>query len=176
LGLALPFIAAVCIILSMYGGGFATIPAYLADLFGSQLVGAIHGRILTAWSVAGVAGPMLIAALRQAQIDGGVAKNLVYDRTLYIMAGLLAVGLVCNLLIRPVESSRFTSGAVPEPSGSGPAQAGSGRMRREVGSASSGPPPGSQSRPRFSSAWLSPCRRRPPCSDAPPARAPRRVT
>jgi MFS family permease len=107
MGLALMFVAAVCIILTMYGGGFATIPAYLADVFGTQMVGAIHGRILTAWSVAGVAGPMLIAALRQAQLDSGVPKNLVYDGTLYIMAGLLAVGLICNLLIRPVQEKYY---------------------------------------------------------------------
>ena len=107
MGLALMFIAAVCIILTMYGGAFATIPAYIADIFGTQMVGAIHGRILTAWSVAGVAGPMLIAALRQAQLDSGVQKNLVYDGTLYIMAGLLAVGLICNLLIRPVNEKHF---------------------------------------------------------------------
>jgi MFS family permease len=106
LGLALIFVAAVCVILTMYGGGFATIPAYLADIFGTQMVGAIHGRILTAWSVAGVAGPMLIAALRQAQLGNGVPKNLVYDGTLYIMAGLLAVGLICNLLIGPVHERR----------------------------------------------------------------------
>jgi len=76
-------------------------------------VGAIHGRILTAWSVAGVAGPMLIAALRQAQLGNGVPKSLVYDGTLYIMAGLLAVGLICNLLIRPVrEKHRMTDEAL----------------------------------------------------------------
>ena len=109
LGLAVPFIATVCIIISMYGGGFATLPAYLADLFGTQFVGAIHGRILTAWSVAGVAGPALIAGLRQFQLDHGVAKALVYDRTLYIMAGLLLLGLICNLLIRPVAEGRFMS-------------------------------------------------------------------
>jgi MFS family permease len=113
LGLALVFVAAVCVILTMYGGGFATIPAYLADIFGTQMVGAIHGRILTAWSVAGVAGPMLIAALRQAQLGNGVPKSLVYDGTLYIMAGLLAVGLICNLLIRPVrEKHRMTDEAL----------------------------------------------------------------
>jgi hypothetical protein len=107
MGLALMFVAAVSIILTMYGGGFATIPAYLADIFGAQMVGAIHGRILTAWSVAGVAGPMLIAALRQAQLDAGEPKSLVYDGTLYIMAGLLAVGLICNLLIRPVREKHY---------------------------------------------------------------------
>jgi MFS family permease len=102
LGLAIPFVLAVCVILSMYGGGFAALPAYLADIFGAQMVGAIHGRVLTAWSVAGVAGPALIAALRQVQLDHGVLKNLVYDGTLYIMAALLLCGLVCNLLVRPV--------------------------------------------------------------------------
>jgi hypothetical protein len=85
------------------------VPAYLADIFGTQMVGAIHGRLLTAWSVAGVAGPFLIAAVRQAQIDAGIAHNLVYDRTLYILAGLLFVGLVCNLLVRPVNPRHYMS-------------------------------------------------------------------
>jgi len=109
LGLAALFVVAVCIILTMYGGGFATVPAYLADLFGTQMVGAIHGRLLTAWSVAGIAGPMIIAAVREVQINAGVAKNLVYDRTLYLMAFLLLCGLVCNLLVRPVRESAFMS-------------------------------------------------------------------
>ena len=109
LGLAGLFVAAVCLILTMYGGGFATVPAYLADIFGTQMVGAIHGRLLTAWSVAGVAGPFLIAAVRQAQIDAGIAHNLVYDRTLYILAGLLFVGLLCNLLVRPVNPRHYMS-------------------------------------------------------------------
>ncbi|MEP7043147.1 MAG: OFA family MFS transporter [Dokdonella sp.] len=109
LGLAALFVVAVCIILTMYGGGFATVPAYLADLFGTQMVGAIHGRLLTAWSVAGIAGPMIIAAVREVQINAGVAKNLVYDRTLYLMAFLLLCGLICNLLIRPVRESAFMS-------------------------------------------------------------------
>ncbi|HTV84437.1 MAG TPA: OFA family MFS transporter [Dyella sp.] len=100
------FVMAVCVIISMYGGGFATVPAYLADIFGTQMVGAIHGRLLTAWSVAGVVGPFLIAAIRQAQLDAGVAKSLVYDRTLYILAGLLLVGLIANVLIKPVKESR----------------------------------------------------------------------
>jgi len=111
LGLAGLFVATVCVILSMYGGGFATIPAYLADLFGTQMVGAIHGRLLTAWSAAGVIGPFLIAAIRQTQLDAGVAKNLVYDHTLYIMAGLLLLGLICNALVRPVKESVFMSDA-----------------------------------------------------------------
>jgi len=103
MGLAALFVVTVCIILSMYGGGFATVPAYLADMFGTQMVGAIHGRLLTAWSVAGVVGPVLIASIRETQLGAGVAKNLVYDRTLYILAGLLLVGFICNLLVRPVD-------------------------------------------------------------------------
>ena len=97
-----PVRASVCLILTMYGGGFATVPAYLADLFGAQMVGAIHGRLLTAWSVAGVVGPSLIASLRESQLNSGVAHNLVYDGTLHILAGMLFLGLICNLLIRPV--------------------------------------------------------------------------
>jgi hypothetical protein len=73
------------------------------------MVGAIHGRLLTAWSAAGVIGPFLIAAIRQTQIDAGVAKTLVYDRTLYIMAFLLLLGLICNLLVKPVKASVFMS-------------------------------------------------------------------
>ncbi len=103
LGLAAAFIASICIILTMYGGGFATLPAYLADIFGPQMVGAIHGRLITAWSAAGVVGPFIIAYIRQFQIDHGVAHNLLYDVTLYIMAGLLFVGLICNALVRPVD-------------------------------------------------------------------------
>ncbi|MHA6203638.1 OFA family MFS transporter [Dyella soli] len=105
MGLAGAFVAAVCVILTMYGGGFATVPAYLSDIFGTQMVGAIHGRLLTAWSVAGIAGPFLIAAVRQAQLDAGVAKSQVYDRTLYILAVLLLVGMISNLLVRPVKES-----------------------------------------------------------------------
>ena len=99
------FVIVVCAILTLYGGGFATVPAYLADMFGTQMVGAIHGRLLTAWSVAGILGPVLIANVRQAQISAGVPHNLVYDRTLYILAGMLALGFVCNLLVKPVAPS-----------------------------------------------------------------------
>jgi len=107
LGLATAFVASVCIIITMYGGGFATLPAYLADIFGTQMVGAIHGRLITAWSVAGVVGPALIAGLRDTQLAHGVARNLVYDRTLYIMAGVLLVGQVCNLFVRPVNEKNY---------------------------------------------------------------------
>ena len=106
-GMAGMFVLAVCLILTMYGGGFSTVPAYLADIFGTQMVGAIHGRLLTAWSAAGIIGPFIIAAVRQAQIDAGVAKALVYDRTLYIMAALLFVGLILNLLVTKVKDSDY---------------------------------------------------------------------
>ena len=86
----------------MYGGGFATVPAYLADMFGTRFVGAIHGRLLTAWSVAGVVGPSLVANLRANRVAAGVPRDQVYDQVLYILAGLLAVGFVANLLVRPV--------------------------------------------------------------------------
>jgi MFS family permease len=109
LGLATLFVASLCIILTMYGGGFATIPAYLADLFGTQMVGAIHGRLITSWSVAGVVGPALIAGLRETELANGVAKNLVYDTTLYVMAFLLLCGLLCNLFVRPVNAKHFMS-------------------------------------------------------------------
>ena len=101
------FVATVCLILTMYGGGFATIPAYLADVFGTQMVGAIHGRLLTAWSAAGIIGPVLIANVRELQINAGVPKNLVYDRTLYILAAMLLVGFICNLLIKPVDEKYY---------------------------------------------------------------------
>ncbi|OHZ02858.1 OFA family MFS transporter [Salinicola sp. LHM] len=105
LGMPAMFVISICIILSMYGGGFATVPAYLADIFGTQMVGAIHGRLLTAWSAAGIVGPLIIAALREAQLNAGLAPSQVYDRTLYIMAGLLFLGLICNALVRPVKES-----------------------------------------------------------------------
>ncbi len=98
------FVAFYAVIMSMYGGGFATIPAYLKDIFGVRYVGAIHGRLLTAWSVAGVAGPVLVNYIRQYQIDQGVAKADAYTVTMYIMAGLLAVGLVLNLMMTPVDA------------------------------------------------------------------------
>jgi MFS family permease len=111
LGLAGVFVLSICVILSMYGGGFATIPAYLADIFGTQMVGAIHGRLITAWSVAGIVGPALIAGIRQWQLNHGVPHNLVYDRTLYIMAFLLFCGLICNALVRPVHEKHYMSDA-----------------------------------------------------------------
>ncbi len=77
----------------MYGGGFATVPAYLADLFGTQFVGAIHGRLLTAWSTAGIVGPVVVNYIREFQIEAGVPRDQVYDLTMYILAGMLVGGL-----------------------------------------------------------------------------------
>ena len=97
------------IILSMYGGGFSTVPAYLADLFGTQFVGAIHGRLLTAWSTAGIIGPVVVNYIREAQIAAGVPRAQVYDFTMYILAGMLLVGFLCNLLVKPVDSKWYMS-------------------------------------------------------------------
>jgi MFS family permease len=107
MGAAGLFVLVVCVILTMYGGGFSTVPAYLADIFGTQMVGAIHGRLLTAWSAAGIIGPVLIANLREAQLNAGVPKNLVYDNTMYILSGLLVVGFICNMMIKPVDPKHF---------------------------------------------------------------------
>ena len=96
------FIVFYALILSMYGGGFSTIPAYLADIFGTKFVGGIHGRLLTAWATAGVLGPVLVNYIREFQIAQGVAKADAYSVTMYIMAGLLSLGFLCNLMIRPV--------------------------------------------------------------------------
>jgi len=101
------FVAFFCIILSMYGGGFATVPAYLADIFGTQFVGAIHGRLLTAWSTAGILGPLVVTYIRESQIAAGVDRALVYDRTMYYLAGFQVIGLIANLLVRPLDRKWF---------------------------------------------------------------------
>jgi MFS family permease len=103
------FVALFCLILTMYGGGFATIPAYLADLFGTQFVGAIHGRLLTAWSTAGILGPVLVNYIREFQLKRGVPAEGAYNTTLYILAGLLLVGFLANILVRPVAAKHFMS-------------------------------------------------------------------
>lgn len=96
------FVCALCVIISMYGGGFAAIPAYLADVFGSQMVGAIHGRLLTAWSAAGISGPVLVNYLREYQLAQGVEPARIYDITLLALTGLLIIGFICNQLVRPI--------------------------------------------------------------------------
>jgi MFS family permease len=105
------FVGAFCIILSMYGGGFSTVPAYLADIFGTQMVGAIHGRLLTAWSAAGIFGPVIVNYLREYQLDHGVPRAQVYDITAYILCGLLVIGFICNWLVKPVADKHFMSEA-----------------------------------------------------------------
>ena len=114
-----------CVILTMYGGAFATIPAYLADMFGTKMVGAIHGRLLTAWSAAGILGPVLVNYINESQIQSGIPKSHAYDTTMYILASLLLGGMVCNFLLKPVsekwflnESPTMQSGtiATPKPS------------------------------------------------------------
>lgn len=101
------FVSAVCIILSMYGGGFATVPAYLADIFGTQMVGAIHGRLLTAWATAGVLGPVVVNYMREYQLGLGIPREQVYNQTMYILVGMLVVGLICNLLVKPLDDKWF---------------------------------------------------------------------
>jgi MFS family permease len=101
------FVAICCIILTMYGGGFSTIPAYLRDMFGTVQVGAIHGVLLTAWSAAGIAGPVLVNYIRQYQLDHGVPKAEAYSVTMYIMAGLLIVGFICNYLVKPLDERHY---------------------------------------------------------------------
>ena len=111
LGNIVLFVGALCVILSMYGGGFATVPAYLADLFGTQMVGAIHGRLLTAWATAGVLGPVVVNYMREYQLGLGIAPEQVYSQTMYILVGMLAIGLVCNLLVRPLADKWFMTDA-----------------------------------------------------------------
>jgi MFS family permease len=101
------FVLAFGIILSMYGGGFATVPAYLADVFGTQFVGAIHGRLLTAWSAAGIIGPIVVNYIRQFELEAGVPRNSVYDVTMYVLAAMLVGGFVCNYLIKPLADKWF---------------------------------------------------------------------
>jgi MFS family permease len=96
------FVGISVVLLSMYGGGFATIPAYLRDLFGTYHVSAIHGRLLTAWSVAGVLGPVLVNYMREYEIAHGADKASAYQTVLHIMAALLVIGFIANLFIRPV--------------------------------------------------------------------------
>ncbi len=98
------FVLLAAVIISFYGGGFATVPAYLRDLFGTYQVGAIHGRLLTAWSAAGIAGPLIVNGVLDSQGTPGQLVAGDYRPALFIMVGLLAVGFVANLLVRPVDT------------------------------------------------------------------------
>ena len=115
------FVGIAVILLSMYGGGFATVPAYLRDMFGTYHVSAIHGRLLTAWSTAGVLGPVLVNYLREYELAHGADKSSAYQTVLHVMAGLLVVGFVANLLVRPVAEKYWMHGkdAVPAAAGGG---------------------------------------------------------
>jgi MFS family permease len=101
-GMITVFAALVCVIASMYGGGFATIPAYLADMFGTLYVGAIHGRLLTAWATAGILGPVLVNYLHDSRLAGGITHAHVYDSIFYVLVAMLVIGLIANASIRPV--------------------------------------------------------------------------
>ena len=104
------FVLLTGVILSFYGGGFATVPAYLKDLFGTLQVGAIHGRLLTAWSAAGVAGPLIVNAIADSEEAAGKSGADLYTLSLYIMVGVLIVGFIANLLIRPVKDRYMEAG------------------------------------------------------------------
>lgn len=105
------FVASLCIIASMYGGGFATIPAYLADMFGTQFVGAIHGRLLTAWSTAGILGPVVVNYMHDVRLEAGVPFDQVYASIFYVLAGMLVLGFIANLMVRPVDQKYFMTPA-----------------------------------------------------------------
>ena len=112
------FVACCVVIFSMYGGGFATVPAYLRDLFGTMQVGAIHGRLLTAWSAAGIAGPALVNYLREYELGRGVPAAQCYNLAMYIVAGMLVIGFICNLLVTPVASRHhFVEQSLAAPAG-----------------------------------------------------------
>jgi MFS family permease len=96
------FVLCYAVIFSMYGGGFATVPAYLRDMFGTRYVGAIHGLLLTAWSMAGIFGPVLVNYIRKYNVTHGVASAQAYNATMYVTAGLLIIGFLCNVFVRSV--------------------------------------------------------------------------
>ena len=105
------FVACFCVIASMYGGGFATIPAYLADMFGTQFVGAIHGRLLTAWSTAGILGPVIVNYMHDTRLEKGIPFNQIYAPIFLVLASLLVVGFIANLLVKSVEEQYFMTDA-----------------------------------------------------------------
>jgi MFS family permease len=112
IGSSAVFVACTCVILSMYGGGFSTVPAYLRDLFGTRQVGAIHGRLLTAWSTAALVGPTIVTYAREYQVAHGVPKSEAYSKTMYGLVALLAVGFVCNAFV-DAKRARARAAATP---------------------------------------------------------------
>ena len=115
IGSVTAFVLCFLVIFSMYGGGFSTVPAYLKDMFGTRYVGAIHGMLITAWSMAGIFGPVLVNYIRQYEIDQGVPKTQAYNFTMYVMAGLLVIGFLCNLFIKAVNERHHMGSAFAEP-------------------------------------------------------------
>jgi MFS family permease len=105
------FVACFAVIASMYGGGFATIPAYLADMFGTQFVGAIHGRLLTAWSTAGILGPVVVNYMHDTRLEKGISFDQVYAPIFVVLAGLMVVGFIANMLVKPVADKYFMTDA-----------------------------------------------------------------
>jgi MFS family permease len=105
------FVCAYAIIFSMYGGGFSTVPAYLRDMFGTRYVGAIHGMLITAWSMAGIFGPVLVNYIRQWNIDHGVPAAQAYNVTMYVMAVLLIIGFICNFFVKDVDQRHHMTAA-----------------------------------------------------------------
>jgi hypothetical protein len=95
----------------MYGGGFATIPAYLADMFGTQFVGAIHGRLLTAWSTAGIVGPVVVNYMHDTRLEAGVPFDQIYAPIMLVLAAMMVIGFVANMLIKPVADKDFMTDA-----------------------------------------------------------------
>jgi MFS family permease len=111
------FVVVACVIISMYGGGFATAPAYLSDLFGKYQVGAIHGRLLTAWSTAGVLGPLIVHYLSDSRRAQGFSGAAAYQTVFYTMAGLLVIGFLANILVKAVNERYYEKGPVTAEAG-----------------------------------------------------------
>ena len=120
------FVFCYAVIFSMYGGGFATVPAYLRDIFGTRYVGAIHGLLLTAWSMAGIFGPVLVNYIREYNITHGVAPAQAYNITMYVMAGLLVIGFICNAFIKAVHPRHYLEEQPRRVGGAGAATAPAG--------------------------------------------------
>jgi MFS family permease len=118
------FVAMCGVLISMYGGGFATMPAYVRDLFGAMDFGPIYGRLLTAWSVAGVAGPLLVNYIRSYRIHHGVSPADAYSTVLYVRSGILVIGLISNFLIRPVSAKLYAASPTPSEPAPRPVPAG----------------------------------------------------
>src|SRR5205823_13915928 len=120
------FVDCYAVVFSMYGGGFATVPAYLRDMFGTRYVGAIHGLLLTAWSMAGIFGPVLVNYIREYNVTHGVAAAQAYNVTMYVMAGILVVGFICNAFIKAVHPRHYLEEQTRTVRGAGAATAPAG--------------------------------------------------